>query len=132
MGDIIRAAMAVNAMRSNARKEIDELLRDDIIDQRLRQTDGLIKKRFNKAYKKNQLEKRNDGIERSVELLHVEVEKRLETSKNYRNLLSFLVFIALYLAVLFRQRDTEISYSVESALIAAVYDSINAQASVGG
>ena len=51
-----------------------------------------------------------------VRELYKRYEKQLQRWKDYRNLFAFLAFVALYLAVLYLQRDSDISYQVHNTI----------------
>ncbi len=49
--------------------------------------------------------------------LYEKAAHRLETTQNYFKLLAFLLFCGLYVVVLFLQRDSEVSYTMNSSLV---------------
>ena len=54
--------------------------------------------------------------QRIVKELYVRYQKQLQRWRDYRNLFVFLAFVALFLAVLYEQRQANISYKVHATL----------------
>lgn len=64
--------------------------------------------------------------QRIVRELYQRYERQLQRWKDYRNLFIFLCFVALFLGVLYEQRNAGISYQVHSTIesVAAPSDNI--------
>ena len=58
--------------------------------------------------------------QRIVRELYLRYEKQLQRWKDYRNLFVFLGFVALFLAVLYLQRNADIAYKVHSTVESVV------------
>lgn len=115
MSHVARAAAVSNALgRKREERQQNDLLRNGIIEKRLVQADQLIRKRFNKAYKKNQVgEEEDESLIRPAALLLREVEDRIQATADYRNLFFFCFFVCIYVGVLWQQRDVLTSYNIE-------------------
>ncbi len=63
--------------------------------------------------------------QRIVRELYLIYEKQLQRWKDYRNLFAFLGFVALFLAVLYLQRNADISYKVHNTVESVVLPADN-------